>query len=120
MTAVNGTLRLQSDFELARDPRTACTWQEFATNQPLMASQFAPAVFKLSLLGQNINDLTDCSDLIPQPPALKDVPEFPPGQFLSDIQDSCAVARFPDLPTQPGPPLDVAPIPQADSDDEDS
>ncbi|TFK65303.1 versatile peroxidase VPL1 [Pluteus cervinus] len=119
-TAVNGTLRLQSDFELARDPRTACTWQEFATNQPLMASKFGPAVFKLSLLGQNINKLTDCSELIPQPPALKDVPEFPPGQFLDDIQASCDVARFPDLPTQPGPPLDVAPIPQADSDDEDS
>ncbi|TFK65299.1 heme peroxidase [Pluteus cervinus] len=118
MTAVNGTLRLQSDFEIAHDPRTACTWQEFATNQPLMASKFGPAVLKLSFLGQDPEKLTDCSELIPQPPALKDVPEFPPGQFLSDIQASCDVARFPDLPTQPGPPLDVAPIPQADSDDE--
>ncbi|TFK62890.1 fungal versatile peroxidase from pleurotus Eryngii [Pluteus cervinus] len=118
MTAVNGTLRLQSDFEIAHDPRTACTWQEFATNQPLMASKFGPAVLKLSFLGQDPAKLTDCSELIPQPPALKDVPEFPPGQFLSDIQASCDVARFPDLPTQPGPPLDVAPIPQADSDDE--
>ncbi|TFK65304.1 fungal versatile peroxidase from pleurotus Eryngii [Pluteus cervinus] len=117
-TAVAGTLRLESDFELARDPRTACVWQEFALNQPLMADRFAPALFKLSLLGQNINRLTDCSSLIPQPPALKDAPEFPPGQNLGDIQQSCPTTRFPDLPTQPGPPLDVSPIPQADTSDD--
>ncbi|PPQ64872.1 hypothetical protein CVT26_002590 [Gymnopilus dilepis] len=118
MSAINGTLRLQSDNELARDPRTACTWQSFATNQPLMASKFGPAVFKLSLLGQNVNRLTDCSDIIPEPKTLKDVPSFPPGTSLRDIQQSCATTRFPNLPTQPGPPLNVPPIPQADSDDD--
>ena len=32
--------------------------------------------------------LTDCSVLIPQPPALNDVIQFPPGQFLTDIDQS--------------------------------
>ena len=56
-TAINGTIRLQSDFEvrhgyfefclipifiilyfwqLARDPRTACTWQSFARELPFL------------------------------------------------------------------------------------
>ncbi|KAK7449333.1 fungal class II heme-containing peroxidase [Stygiomarasmius scandens] len=114
MSSINGTLRLQSDSELARDSRTACTWQAFATNQQLMAARFGPALFKLSLLGQNANELTDCSALIPQPPAFRGQPMFPPGQFLKDIEQSCAGTPFPNLPTQPGPPLDVPSIPQAD------
>jgi len=114
MTAINGTLRLQSDSELARDPRTACTWQSFATNHELMISKFAAAFFKMGAIGHNPNSLTDCSEIIPQPPALKDVPEFPPQQFLADIQQSCRGTPFPKLPTQPGPALNVSEIPQAD------
>ncbi|PPQ96992.1 hypothetical protein CVT26_006420 [Gymnopilus dilepis] len=140
-SAINGTLRLQSDSLLARDSRTACTWQSFATNQVLMAAKFAPAVFKLSILGQDtrkgVNHLlitqqmTDCSEIIPQPKSLKDSPVFPPGKTLRDIEQSagtevetltpyqCRGVPFPNLPTQPGPPLVVPPIPQADGDDDD-
>ncbi|TFK65297.1 manganese peroxidase 1 [Pluteus cervinus] len=110
MSAINGTMRLQSDFELAHDPRTACTWQKFATDQPSMASQFGSALYKLSIIGQKLEDLTDCSELIPQAKPFKDVPQFPPGQFLRDIQQSCDSAKFPNLTTQPGPPLDVSPM----------
>ena len=31
-----GEMRLQSDFLLARDPRTACEWQSMVNNQNLM------------------------------------------------------------------------------------
>ncbi|KAF8870898.1 fungal versatile peroxidase from pleurotus Eryngii [Gymnopilus junonius] len=119
MSAINGTLRLQSDSELARDSRTACFWQEFATNHAAVQKQFGDAVFKMSLLGQNTRDMIDCSAVIPQPPALTNfVPSFPPGQSLTDVQQSCATTQFPNLPVLPGPPLVVPPIPQADDGDD--
>ena len=34
------------------------------------------------------SQLIDCSSVIPQPPALNDKIEFPPGQFLKDIDQS--------------------------------
>ncbi|KAF8882764.1 manganese peroxidase 3 [Gymnopilus junonius] len=111
---VQGTLRLQSDHDLARDSRTACFWQTLATNQQQMQSQFADAVFKLSLLGQNQNDLVDCSEIIPAAPAFTGTPTFPPALTSADIEQACASSTFPDLPTEPGPPLVVPPIPQAD------
>jgi cytochrome c peroxidase len=117
-SAIKGTLRLQSDDLIARDFRTACFWQDLATNQVSMKDQFGDALFKLSLLGQKENELTDCSFVIPAPPTLRDTPSFPPGQTIKDIDQSCAIARFPDLPTQPGPPLDVPAIPQAESGDD--
>jgi len=115
MTAINGTLRLQSDFELAHDSRTACFWQAFALDHQLMVDKFAAAFFKMGLLGQDADSLTDCSEIIPVPPALHDVIEFPPQEFLSDVQQSCAETPFPNLKTAPGPALVVAPIPQADA-----
>ena len=75
-TAIEGTIRLQSDFEvryysslfkfyihhfdiffwqLSRDPRTACTWQSFAVDHQLMIDSFAAAFFKMGLLGQANN-----------------------------------------------------------------
>ena len=154
-TAINGTIRLQSDFEvrystlinsyiylsnwylwqLARDPRTACHWQNLAressffsywlllwylngwihlspVNHTKMIDKFGNAFVKMGNLGQKTGkvsnwwyisklevyhshyyqpcllQLTDCSVLIPQPPALNDVIQFPPGQFLTDIDQS--------------------------------
>jgi len=113
-TTINGTIRLLSDFELARDSRTACTWQSFATNHQLMINSFAAAFFKMGLLGQaNNKNLIDCSSAIPTPPALKDVIDFPPQEFLKNVDQSCAATPFPNLPTAPGPALTVPPIPQA-------
>jgi len=118
-SAINGTIRIQSDFELARDPRTACTWQSFALDHQLMSDSFSAAFFKMGLIGQAGNKkLIDCSSAIPAAPALKDIIEFPPGQFVQDIDQSCHHPNFPKLPTAPGPPLDVSPIPQADAGDD--
>jgi cytochrome c peroxidase len=115
-TSINGTIRLLSDFALARDSRTACFWQAFATDHQLMTEKFAAAFFKMGLLGQaNNKNLIDCSGIIPKPPALNDVIEFPPQEFLRDIQQSCDQTAFPDLKTAPGPALTVAPIVQADA-----
>jgi manganese peroxidase len=114
-TAINGTIRLLSDFELARDHRTACTWQSFALNHTTMINAFSAAFFKMGLIGQGNNtNLIDCSFVIPQPPALDDVIKFPPQEFLVDIDQSCGDMAFPNLSTVPGPALNVSPIPQAD------
>jgi len=117
-SAVQGVLRLQSDNDFARDSRTACFFQALATDQPSMFHQFGAAVSKLALLGQNVEKLIDCTDIIPLSPALDDKPSFPPGQTIKDVQQSCAETPFPNLPTQPGPPLVVPEIPQAESGDD--
>jgi cytochrome c peroxidase len=112
-SAIQGTLRLESDGAIARDSRTACFWQSLVNDQPSAFHQFGAAVSKLALLGQNVKDLIDCTDIIPLSPALDDKPSFPPGQTIKDVQQSCAGTPFPNLPTQPGPPLVVPFIPQS-------
>jgi hypothetical protein len=113
-SSIAGTLRLQSDSVLARDSRTACIWQSFVNHEDRMSDEFGAAVFKLSLLGQNIDDLTDCSEVIPKPPAFTGGPAtLPPTFTLADVEASCADHPFPSLATQPGPALTVPPIPQA-------
>ncbi|KJA19705.1 class II peroxidase [Hypholoma sublateritium FD-334 SS-4] len=113
-TAVAGTVRLQSDGLLARDPRTACTWQSFVNQQSQLSTAFGQGVTKLSLLGQTASKLVDCSEVIPKAIAFTGgAATLPPGQTLQDIQASCPTAAFPKLATQPGPATTVSPIPQA-------
>jgi len=113
-SAIRGTLRLQSDSNLARDSATSCIWQSFVNDQEKMQTEFGAALFKLSLLGQNAASLTDCSEVIPAPLTFSGTATLPPGLTSSDVEQACATAAFPDLPTQPGPPLVVPAIPQAD------
>jgi hypothetical protein len=119
-SAIEGTLRLQSDSDFARDSATNCIWQSFVNNPTQMKEQFGAAVFKLSLLGQTPGDLIDCSSVIPAPPPFTGFASFPPTLTINDIEQACATAAFPNLPTLPGPPLVVPEIPQADSGDDDS
>ena len=63
----SGEMRLQSDFVLSRDPRTACEWQSMVDNQELMMSNFKSAMAKLAVVGHNPNILVDCSEVIPTP-----------------------------------------------------
>ena len=43
-------------------------------NQQLMMSNFKSAMAKLAVVGQDVNSLVDCSDVIPQPVAPLGVP----------------------------------------------
>ncbi|KAI0265583.1 manganese peroxidase [Gloeopeniophorella convolvens] len=112
---VPGEMRLQSDQDLARDERTACIWQGMVNNQQLMESRFQSAMKTLSLLGQNTASLTDCSDVVPVPLAVPPANAesfFPAGQTQDDVEQSCAAAPFPELPTQTGPTTTILPVPQ--------
>ncbi|KAF8490599.1 manganese peroxidase [Gautieria morchelliformis] len=98
-----GEIRLQSDFAIARDSRTACTWQSFVNEQEKMADAFKSAMAKMALIGQDRSALIDCSDVIPQPvPASGKAATFPATKTIADIDQSCASSPFPSLATDPG------------------
>ncbi|GJE86712.1 manganese peroxidase isoform 4 [Phanerochaete sordida] len=98
-----GEMRLQSDFALARDPRTACFWQAFVNEQELMAASFRAGMAKLAVLGHNRNSLIDCSDVVPQPkPAVNKPATFPASTGPKDLELSCNILPFPTLSTDPG------------------
>ena len=103
-----GELRLQSDFVLARDERTACFWQGFVNEQEFMAASFGAAVAKLAILGNKREDLIDCSDVVPTPPAPASTAHLPAGLTHNDVEQACASTPFPTLPTDPGPVTTVA------------
>ncbi|KZV89188.1 manganese-repressed peroxidase [Exidia glandulosa HHB12029] len=96
MSPLPGEFRLLSDRLFARDSRTSCAWQENALNQTAMASNFAAAFKKLSLLGQDVSKLTDCSELIGTPPPAKNAQAFFPAGTSHDlIEQACATQLFP-------------------------
>ncbi|KAL7284799.1 hypothetical protein ACG7TL_002108 [Trametes sanguinea] len=101
-SAIKGELRLQSDHTIARDSRTACEWQSFVNNQTKAQQMFQFVFHDLSILGQDINQLVDCSEV--------GVTHFPAGLTIADVEQACAETPFPSLPTDPGPATSVAPV----------
>jgi manganese peroxidase len=93
-----GELRLQSDFALARDPRTACFWQGFVNEQEFMATSFKNAMAKLAVLGHNPATLIDCSDVVPPASTVPvKAASFPATKGPGDLQISCNARTFPTL-----------------------
>ncbi|KAH8102146.1 manganese peroxidase 1 precursor [Cristinia sonorae] len=111
-SAVKGVLRLESDQALARDPRMTCEWQSLVNNQSKMQAQFSDVWLKLSLLGQDVHLLTDCSDVIPIPQRITAHATFPPTLSKSDLQQTCISSPFPTLETAPGPAITIPPVPK--------
>ncbi|KAH9083666.1 hypothetical protein EDB83DRAFT_2309606 [Lactarius deliciosus] len=105
-----GEMRLQSDFLLARDSRTACFWQANVNSPTFMRDAFEVEMLKLSLLGQDISTLTDCSDVIPVPAPAQGTEHLPAGSSMKDVQASCNLIKFPTLTADPGPATSVAPV----------
>ncbi|THH17331.1 hypothetical protein EW146_g3443 [Bondarzewia mesenterica] len=106
-----GEMRLQSDSELARDSRTACLWQANVNQQAHMTSNFAAAMAKLAVVGQDKAAMVDCPELIPVPPPFTGSATLPAGIIQSDVEQACATTPFPTLATDPGPVTSVAPVP---------
>ncbi|KAE9388738.1 manganese peroxidase [Gymnopus androsaceus JB14] len=105
----SGELRLQSDFALARDNRTACFWQGMINQEELMAAKFKEAMSRMAIIGHNRGDLVDCSAVVPQPaPGLGKPATYPETKSFKDIQQVCP-SPFPSLTSDPGPMETVIP-----------
>ncbi|TBU22010.1 fungal versatile peroxidase from pleurotus Eryngii [Dichomitus squalens] len=106
-----GEFRLLSDQVIARDSRTACEWQSFITDHDAMVSKFTAAMAKMAVLGQDVNSLVDCSEVIPTPATLATkVAVIPAGLSLDDIEASCSETPFPTISVAPGAETSVAAV----------
>lgn len=70
-----GVYRIASDVALASYSETQAVWKNYsgsdAATQSLWTGAYATAYVRLSLLGvDNLNNLTDCSAVVPQAKAL--------------------------------------------------
>ncbi|KAH8116590.1 manganese peroxidase 3 [Phellopilus nigrolimitatus] len=114
--ASEGEMRLQSDFALSRDSRTACEWQSMVDNQSLMMSNFQTAMKKLSNIGQDTSKLVDCTEVLPFPlPPAAQQATFPAGTSQSDLQQVCSSA-FPTLSVNAGQATQIPGCPNGDLD----
>ncbi|KAK0439587.1 heme peroxidase [Armillaria borealis] len=101
---LDGEFRLLADHRLARDPRTACHWQSFISHPESIAPRFKRAMEKVAVIGQDVNSLVDCSEVIPEPEAFEvPLPHLPAGKSLGDIEASCPDVEFPHITVDPGP-----------------
>ncbi|KZS88113.1 manganese peroxidase 2 [Sistotremastrum niveocremeum HHB9708] len=114
--ADEGAMRLQSDFALARDPRTACTWQSFINQQAKMQAAFKASMAKLAVTGQNTAKFIDCSEVIPIPvPAVAKPATYPATKSKADVQQACN-SPFPVLKTDPGKATEIPKCPDGSFD----
>ncbi|KAJ6566601.1 heme peroxidase, partial [Mycena capillaripes] len=60
-----GTFKLDSDVAFSTDPTTSPDFTRFIGAQTLWTTDYAAAHEKMSLLGQNVADLTDCTEILP-------------------------------------------------------
>ena len=57
-------------------------------NQAKLQSAFKAAMHKMTILGHNINNMVDCSELIPVPKPLNKPATFPAGLSNADIEQA--------------------------------
>ncbi|KAF8184241.1 manganese peroxidase 1 [Pholiota molesta] len=110
LSPIEGEMRLESDFALSQDPRTACLWQAMINSQARMTSQFKTAMAKMQLLGQNRAKLIDCSDVIPTSAPFKGPIKYPASFSKAQVQQACHALPFPKLATVAGPAPTLAPV----------
>ncbi|PPQ85500.1 hypothetical protein CVT25_006580 [Psilocybe cyanescens] len=119
LSPLAGEMRLQSDFRLSQDPRTACFWQAmsirlrysyYTDNQQRMVTEFKAAMAKLQVLGQNRAKLIDCSDVVPVPKPFNSNIKFPATFSRKDVQVACPILPFPNLATVAGPAPTIPPV----------
>jgi len=113
-----GVMRLSSDARFARDPRTACFWQNFVGNHEELVLAFNEQMLRIGFIGQNVERLIDCSEAIPSTaaPLLTPTAFFPPTFNFEDVDISCDALPFPSLTSIAGTTLQtVAPIPDQDT-----
>ena len=105
-------MRLQSDFAISQDPRTACFWQAFVSKswitwgygllsdtkiypideEAVMTTAFKIVMAKMQVLGQNLSKLVDCSEVIPTSKTFTGPIKYPASFSQADVQ--IAVSGF--------------------------
>ncbi|KAF8950638.1 manganese peroxidase [Flammula alnicola] len=111
LSPLAGEMRLQSDFAISQDSRTACLWQANINSQARMTANFKAAMAKLQVLGQNTRELIDCSDVVPVAAPFAGPIKFPASFSQADVQIACPELPFPSIATVAGPAPTVAPVP---------
>ncbi|KAF4611708.1 hypothetical protein D9613_004042 [Agrocybe pediades] len=111
LSPLAGEMRLQSDFAISQDPRTACFWQAMVDDQLLMMAAFKASMAKLQVLGQDTSKLVDCSDVVPVPKPFTQQIKYPATFSKKDVQIACPILPFPNLATVAGPAPTVPPVP---------
>jgi len=110
LSPLPGEMRLQSDWAISQDLRTACYWQLMIDNQNRMMSEFKDAMAKLQVLGQDTRKLTDCTEVIPIPKPFGSSIKYPASFSQKDLQVACPLVPVPKLKTSPGPAPTVAAV----------
>lgn len=111
----SGVFRLNSDAGFARDSETACFWQKAVADSGFMTNNFHDQMARMAVIGQNTDNLFDCTEAVPNPPGARRSTRFPAGSSLADIDQSCATSPFPNVGTDPGPATTVPPVPPQDN-----
>ncbi|KAF8153853.1 manganese peroxidase 1 [Crassisporium funariophilum] len=111
LSPLAGEMRLQSDFAISQDSRTACFWQAMVDNEARMTSEFRAAMAKMQVLGQDTRRMVDCSDVVPVPKPFTSQIKFPASFTKQDVQIACRELPFPNLATVAGPAPTIAPVP---------
>ena len=62
--------------------------QQSTDNQSKLQSAFKAAMLKLSVLGHDINNMVDCSEVIPVPPPFTGHATLPAGISQSDVEQA--------------------------------
>lgn len=65
-------------------------------NQVKLQTAFKAAFKKLAVLGHDINNMVDCSEVIPEPPNVKiKAATFPAGQTNADVEQAVSIQYLP-------------------------
>ncbi|RPD77904.1 heme peroxidase [Lentinus tigrinus ALCF2SS1-7] len=111
LSATKDVFRLSSDAAIARHPDTACAWQSYigaasvscppcslftpmflglleSGHDDRMRSAFRKAMIKVATLGHRMEDLVDCSHVIPVPPPWNKTASYPAGFSTSSVERS--------------------------------
>jgi hypothetical protein len=111
--------RLKVDAELARDPRTASIWQRFASSYlgyltntesneyvlddaHAMRDVYRDAMKKAPTISRSVNDLHDCSDIIPVPVEWSRLPTLARGKSMADLKHHVSTASLASAVTDGG------------------
>ncbi|KAH9940435.1 manganese peroxidase [Epithele typhae] len=107
-----GEYRLASDSAIARDPRTACEFQHMLLDRQNMLRRYQTVMNTLALIGQGVNVqyMTNCTNIIPVPPAVDFEPFLPAGLSMDDVVPVCTGTPFPSLAAAAGPMTSVPPV----------